>query len=122
MLADSIHEKLARGETFQTAAQRLSIGQKAGIGGDLGFLVGGELVANGLPGSAGLLEGLSGVYRSSLGWHIFMVTETRALEDTLRVTGSLTETFHRQLENERIDNVLASARERIEYSIDETWR
>jgi len=122
MMADSIHNRLAWGETFQTTAQRLSIGQKAGIGGDLGFLVGGELVGSGLPESAGLLDGLSEVYRSSLGWHILMVTETRALEDTLRVTGSLTEVFHRRLENERIDSVLAHSRERIEYSIDETWR
>jgi len=122
MLADSVRNRLARGETFQTTAQRLSIGQKAGVGGDLGFLVGGELVGSGLPESAGLLDGLSEVYSSSLGWHILMVTETRALEDTLRVIGSLTEIFHRRLENERIDSVLAHSRERIEYQIDETWR
>jgi hypothetical protein len=122
MLADSIRNMLARGETFQTTAQRLSIGQKAGIGGDLGFLVGGELVGSGLPQSAGLLDGLSGVYSSSLGWHILMVTETRELEDTLRVTTSLTEIFQRRLENERIDSVLTHSRERIEYMIDETWR
>jgi hypothetical protein len=121
-MADSIYQKLERGETFQTTAERISIGQKAGLGGDLGFLVGGELTERGLPESAGMLDGLSSIYSSSLGWHIFLVTETRALTDTHRVVESLTEVLYNQMIQSELDSVLASIRTRIPCEIDESWR
>ncbi len=121
-MADSIHQRLARGETFQTTAQRISIGQKAGLGGDLGFLVGGELTERGLPESAGLLDGLSPIYSSTLGWHIFLVTETRALTDTHRVIESLTDVLYDQNIQSEIDSALASGRARIPCEIDASWR
>ncbi len=121
-MADSIHQRLARGETFQTTAQRISIGQKAGLGGDLGFLVGGELTERGLPESAGLLDGLSPVYGSTLGWHIFLVTETRALTDTHRVIESLTDVLYDKNIQSEIDSALASGRARIPCEIDASWR
>jgi hypothetical protein len=121
-LADSVHDRLQRGDTFETTAQRLSIGQKAGLGGDLGFLVGGELTAMGLPADAGLLDGLGPVYRSDLGWHIFMVSETRPLTDTTRVVESVSGVLYDMLIAQRVDSILADARMRIPCQVDSSWR
>jgi hypothetical protein len=121
-LADSVLGRLAGGQTFQTLAQNLSIGQKAGLGGDLGFLVGGELSSMGLPESAGLLDGLSPVYSSSLGWHIFLVTETRALTDTHRVVESLGGVLYDIRLQAEVDSALADARSRIPCEISHSER
>lgn len=83
--ADSVHRRLAGGDAFQITAQRVSLSQKAAIGGDLGFITGGELYLSGLPREAATLEGLGPVYRTPDGWHILMTSETRALPDSTRV-------------------------------------
>ncbi|MFO7625909.1 MAG: hypothetical protein R6V62_01465 [Candidatus Fermentibacteraceae bacterium] len=82
--ADSVHSRLSGGDAFQITAQRVSLSQKAAIGGDLGFVTGGEIFLSGLPREAATLEGLSPVYRTPDGWHILMTSETRALPDSTR--------------------------------------
>lgn len=112
--ADSIHERLSWGESFQITAERLSIGQKAGIGGDLGFLTAGELIMYGVPREHAVIEGLGEVTDTAYGWHIFLVDEIRPLEDTSRVVRSLADDIHRERMNAARDSILeiaASSRE-----------
>ncbi len=60
---------------------------------------------------------------SDLGWHIFLVTETRQLTDTARVVQSLSQVM---LEQERlavVDSLLDAARAVREVEVDEScWR
>jgi len=116
--ADSIHERLALGESFQTTAERLSIGQKAGIGGDLGFLTAGELIMYGVPRGYAIIEGLGDVTDTSYGWHIFLVDEIRPLEDTSRVVRSLADDIYRQRMVAARDSVLVIAASSREVYID----
>ena len=112
--ADSIHERLSWGENFQITAERLSIGQKAGIGGDLGFITAGELIMYGVPREHALIEGLGDVIDTSYGWHIFLVDEIRPLYDTSRVVRSLADDIYRERMNAARDSLLeiaASSRE-----------
>lgn len=118
-IADSIHRKLLMGEHFQTMAERMSMGQKSAIGGDLGFMVGGELT--GFPPEVGLLDGLSEVYSSHLGYHIFLTTEQRELTDTTRVIASLREVLYRQWIDDRIETLLELARAGTEIEVRERW-
>lgn len=109
--AESLHARLAAGQGFQVMAENVSLGQKAALGGDMGFLAGGELTGRGLPDEIGRLEGLSGVIESDLGWHIFLVTETRPLTDTVRVVASLQQVFLERRRREVIESLLAEARQ-----------
>lgn len=109
-LAESLRARLAAGQGFQITAENVSLGQKAAIGGDMGFLTGGELTGRGLPDEIGRLEGLSGVIESDLGWHIFQVTETRPLTDTARVVASLQQVFLERRRREAVESLLAEAR------------
>ena len=112
--ADSIHERLSWGENFQITAERLSLGQKAGIGGDLGFMTAGELIMYGVPREHVLIEGLGEVTYTTYGWHIFLVDEIRPLEDTSRVVRSLADDIYRDRMNVARDSILeiaASSRE-----------
>lgn len=112
--ADSIHERLSWGENFQITAERLSIGQKAGIGGDLGFLTAGELIMYGVPRDHAVIEGLGEVTNTAYGWHIFLVDEIRPLEDTSRVVRSLADDIYRERMDAARDSILeiaASSRE-----------
>lgn len=112
--ADSIHERLALGENFQITAERLSIGQKAGIGGDLGFLTAAELIMYGVPREHAVIEGLGDVTETAYGWHIFLVDEIRPLEDTSRVVRSLADDIYRERMSMARDSLLeiaASSRE-----------
>jgi len=112
-MADSIHTRLGWGQNFQVTAMNVSIGQKAGIGGDLGFVTGGEMLNHGLPEHVGRLDGLSPVVRSSLGWHIFRVTETRAVEDSLRAVRSAGEVLYGRRIDAAMDSLLQAAEERF---------
>lgn len=103
-IADSLHVRLGWGQNFQVTAQNSSLGQKAAIGGDIGFITGGEMLLQGLPMDIAILDGLSEVVPSSIGWHIFKVSETRAITDSLRVLRSATEALY----NSRIDSALDS--------------
>jgi hypothetical protein len=108
-LADSIHQRLSRGENFQLTAENLSLGQKAGIGGDLGFMTAGELMAYGIPRDMALLDGLGRPVESSYGWHILMVDEVRSLEDTVRVMWAVADDMHRQMLQAARDSLLELA-------------
>ncbi len=119
-LADSIYTRLSRGENFQITAERLSIGQKAGIGGDLGFLTAGELTAYGLPREQMIINGLSDIFESQYGWHIFLVGEERPLTDTLRVIWSLADYLYNQRLSTARDSLLIEAMENREVYIDST--
>lgn len=121
-MADSIRARLDWGESFQITAQRLSEGQRAGIGGDMGFLTGGELVLRGFPDTLARLEGISPVCGSSRGWHIFMVTETRPLEDTARLARSLAGPLYEARLDARVDSLVELASMLIETDVDSTWR
>jgi len=109
--ADSIYERLSWGENFQITAERLSIGQKAGIGGDLGFMTAGELIAYGVPSDQAMIEGLGDVLHTGYGWHIFLVDELRQLEDTTRIIRSLADDIYRQRLNTARDSLLEVASE-----------
>ncbi len=113
-MADSIHERLSAGESFQITAERLSLGQKAGIGGDLGFMTAGELISYGVPRGYAVIEGLGDVTDTAYGWHIFLVDEIRPLEDTSRVVRSLADDIYRERMIAARDSILeiaASSRE-----------
>jgi hypothetical protein len=110
-MADSIYQRLGWGESFQLTAERLSIGQKAGLGGDLGFLTAGELMAFGIPREKAMIDGLGEPVQTAYGWHILMVTEDRALEDTSRVLHALADDIHRQRMAAARDSVLRIAAE-----------
>ncbi len=112
-MADSVHTRLGWGQNFQVTAMNLSTGQKAGIGGDLGFVTGGEMLNHGLPEHVARLDGLSPVVRSSLGWHIFKVTETRAVEDSLRAVRSAGEVLYGRRIDAAMDSLLQAAEERF---------
>ncbi|MCK5787024.1 MAG: peptidyl-prolyl cis-trans isomerase [Candidatus Sabulitectum sp.] len=113
VIADSLHVRLGWGQNFQVTAQNSSLGQKAAIGGDLGFITGGEILAQGLPTNIALLDGLSEVVPSSIGWHIFKVSETRAITDSLRVMRSVAEELYNAEINTLIDSVLLSTENRL---------
>ncbi len=119
-LADSIYTRLSRGENFQITAERLSIGQKAGIGGDLGFLTAGELSAYGFPQDQMITDGLSGILESQYGWHIFLADDARPLTDTLRVIWSLADHLYNQRLRTARDSLLIEAMENREVYIDST--
>lgn len=119
-MADSIHERLSWGENFQITAERLSIGQKAGIGGDLGFLTAGELIAYGVPEEQVIIEDLGDVTHTSYGWHIFLVDEIRPLEDTSRVLRSLADDIYRERLNAAKDSLIEIASSGREIFIDST--
>lgn len=104
--ADSIHRRLANGDSFQLTAQRVSLSQKGSIGGDLGFLTGGELYISGLPREAATLEGLGPVYRTPDGWHILTTTEVRALPDSTR--GRVITALRQHLYSERFESAVES--------------
>lgn len=112
-IADSLHIRLERGENFQITAQNSSLGQKAAIGGDIGFIAGGELLLQGLPMEIALLDGLSDIVPSNLGWHIFKVSETRAITDSLRVMRSAAEALYASRIDAAIDSVLLVTENRL---------
>ncbi|MEN8208094.1 MAG: peptidylprolyl isomerase [Candidatus Fermentibacteria bacterium] len=112
--ADSIHTRLSWGENFQITAERLSLGQKAGIGGDLGFMTAGELITYGVPRENAVIEGLGEVTDTPYGWHIFLVDEIRPLEDTSRVVRSLADDIYRErmiIARDSMLEIAASGRE-----------
>lgn len=115
-LAESLRSRVANGQNFQVLAENVSLGQKAALGGDLGFVTGGELTGRGLPQEIGTLDGLSRVVGSDLGWHFFLVTETRPLTDTARVVASLSQVIEQRNQRAVIDSLLLVARERFEVS------
>lgn len=117
-MADSVYGRLSRGENFQITAENLSIGQKAGIGGDLGFLTAGELMAYGIPEDAALADGLGQPSESTYGWHILMVTEERPLEDTVRVVRAVADDIHRSRMTAARDSLLEAASMERETYID----
>ena len=120
--ADSIHERLSWGENFQITAERLSIGQKAGIGGDLGFMTAGELVSYGVPEVHALIEGLGDVTSTTYGWHIFLVDEIRPLEDTARVVRTLADDIYRERMSVARDSILEIAASSREVFVNPTLR
>ncbi len=113
VIADSLHVRLGWGQNFQVTAQNSSLGQKAAIGGDIGFITGGEMLLQGLPMSIALLDGLSEVVPSSIGWHIFKVSETRAITDSLRVLRSATEALYNSRIDAALDSVLFATDNRL---------
>lgn len=120
--ADSIRTRLSWGESFQLTAERLSLDQKAGIGGDMGFLTGAELSMRGFPRELARLEGLSDVYRSDRGYHIFLCTETRPLTDTVRVLSSLEGPVLQSRQQRKLDSLLTVARGTFPVEYGESWR
>jgi parvulin-like peptidyl-prolyl isomerase len=117
ILADSIHSRLNLGQNFQVTARNISLGQKAGIGGDLGFATGAEMLVQGLPEEIARLDGLSPVIPSSLGWHIFNVSETRALEDTVRAFESAGQLIYQARIEAAIDSVVSAAQEELSVEV-----
>jgi parvulin-like peptidyl-prolyl isomerase len=117
-MADSILTRLSWGQNFQVTARNVSIGQKAGIGGDLGFVTGAEMLAQGLPLEVALLDGLSSVVHSSLGWHIFKVEETRALQDSARAVQCASEVLYETRIRTSLDSVLTAAEQRLSVEVD----
>jgi len=117
ILADSLLNRLRAGQNFQIVAQNISIGQKAAIGGDLGFLTGAEMLLQGLPMEIALLDGLSEVVPSSVGWHIFQVSETRAPADSLRAVRSATEYIQNQAFETALDSVLQAVEYRLSVEV-----
>jgi len=105
-MADSLHTRLGWGQNFQVMAQNISIGQKAGIGGDLGFFTGAEMLVNGLPEEVARLDGLSPVIPSTMGWHIFKVSETREMEDSVRAVESAGQVLYNDRIQSAVDSVL----------------
>lgn len=116
-MADSVHTRLGWGQNFQVTARNISIGQKAGIGGDLGFATGAEMLAQGLPEEIARLNGLSSVVRSNIGWHILNVDETRALEDSTRVIQSTGQLIYETRIQASLDSVLQSASESLSVEV-----
>lgn len=117
--ADSVHRRLSGGDAFQITAQRVSLSQKAAIGGDLGFVTGGELFLAGLPREAATLDGLGPVYRTPDGWHILMTSETRALPDSTRVrviTALREHLFSQRLET-AVETVVSAASGRYDCEV-----
>ncbi len=113
IVADSLHVRLGWGQNFQVTAQNSSLGQKAAIGGDMGFLAGGEMLLQGMPVEIALLDGLSEVVPSNIGWHIFKVSETRALTDSLRVMRSAAEALYNFRIEAALDSVLLVTENRL---------
>lgn len=116
-MADSVHTRLGWGQNFQVTARNISIGQKAGVGGDLGFVTGVEMLAQGLPEDVARLNGLSPVIRSSIGWHIFKVDETRALEDSVRAIQSTGQMIYDTRIQASLDSVLQAAEQRMSVEV-----
>jgi parvulin-like peptidyl-prolyl isomerase len=116
--ADSIYERLSAGENFQITAERLSLGQKAGIGGDLGFMTAGELITYGVPRERAVIEGLGTVSSTAYGWHIFLVDDIRPLEDTSRVVRSLADDIYRERMVVARDSILEIAASSMEVYFD----
>lgn len=117
--ADSVHLRLVGGAAFEITAQRVSLSQKAAVGGDLGFVTGGELFLSGLPREAATLEGLGPVYRTSDGWHILMTSETRALPDSTRarVITALREHLFSQRLEAAVETVVSAASGRYDCEV-----
>lgn len=112
-IAESLHIRLGWGQNFQVTAQNSSLGQKAAIGGDIGFITGGEMMLQGLPMNIALLDGLSEVVPSSIGWHIFKVSEIRVVSDSLRVMRSASEALYNSRIDAALDSVLLVTENRL---------
>lgn len=117
-MADSVLTRLEWGQNFSVTAVNISLGQKAGVGGDLGFVTGAEMLAQGLPMEIALLDGLSTVIRSNLGWHIFKVSDTRALQDSLRGVQSAGQIMYETRIQTAIDSVLSAAGEELSVEVE----
>ncbi|MEA3265445.1 MAG: peptidylprolyl isomerase [Candidatus Fermentibacteria bacterium] len=113
IIADSLHTRLGWGQNFQVTAQNSSLGQKAAIGGDMGFITGGEMLLQGMPMEVALLDGLSEVVPSNIGWHIFRVSETRAVTDSLRVMRGAAEALYNSRIEAALDSVLLVTENRL---------
>lgn len=113
MLADSLHTRLALGQSFDIIAGNISLGQKAGIGGDLGHATGAQMLIQGFPPEVALLNGLGDVVKSSLGWHVFMVTGTRALEDSVRAHESASRLLYDRRVEAALDSLIQVTGERL---------
>ncbi len=120
-MADSVHTRLAWGESFQITAERLSIGQKAGLGGDLGYLTAGELMAYGIPREDAVLDGLGEPVETPYGWHIFMVDDQRPIEDTSRVMYAVADDMYRNRMSAVRDSLVETARQNREVYIDPAY-
>lgn len=119
-LADSIYTRLSWGESFQLSAERLSIGQKAGLGGDLGFLTSGELTAMGIPREQAMINGLGDILQTEYGWHILLVDDIRPLTDTSRAVWTIADFMYRQRLEAVRDGLIQTAMENREVYIDST--
>ena len=119
-MADSIHARLTWGDSFRLTAERISIGQKAGIGGDLGYMTGGELVLAGFPEEIGYLDGLSDVYTSSGGANIFKTSDERVIEDTLRAIFALAPLIYQERLEAARDSLLDYALDKFPVYLDST--
>jgi parvulin-like peptidyl-prolyl isomerase len=120
-MADSVHTRLSWGESFQITAERLSIGQKAGLGGDLGYLTAGELMAYGIPREDAVLDGLGEPVETPYGWHIFLVDDERTLEDTSRVMYAVADDLYRNRMSAVRDSLVEFARQNREVYIDPAY-
>jgi len=118
--ADSIHTRLAWGESFRLTAERISLGQKAGIGGDLGYLTGGELVLAGFPEEVGYLDGLSSVYFSEDDASIFKTSDERMIEDTMRAIYAIAPLLYESRLQTARDSLLDYALEEYPVYLDST--
>ena len=75
------------------------------------------MLAQGLPEEIARLNGLSSVIRSSIGWHIFKVDETRALEDSTRAIQSTGQLIYETRIQASLDSVLQSASESLSVEV-----
>jgi hypothetical protein len=115
--ADSIHQRLSGGELFSHLAERVSLSQKAALGGDLGFLTGGELFFAGMPREMASLEGLSPIFSTENGWHILHVSETRPLEDSSRAVSMVREYLFKQRFETALESIVSDAAQRYDCEV-----
>ncbi len=113
-MADSVRQLLEAGRSFQLLAEELSMGQKAGLGGDLGCMTELELLAAGFPPEAVVREGMGGPTESDAGWHLLLVTDEMPLTDTSRVTHAIAGHMYEQRRMAARDSLVEVARERFE--------
>jgi hypothetical protein len=115
--ADSIHQRLSGGESFSHLAERVSLSQKAALGGDLGFLTGSELFFAGMPREMASLEGLSPIFSTENGWHILHVAETRPLEDSSRAVSMVREYLFKQRFETALESIVSDAAQRYDCEV-----
>ena len=118
--AESLIAKIDQGGSFEELAKNYSQGSEAKDGGDMGWVEKGQLLGEIDSKVFALSEGQhTSIIKSSLGYHIFQVTERQrsALKPLADVHGSIQDTIFKEKLSQRLDAWITTLKKNAYISI-----